>query len=300
MRNGDALVRLSAGDLVLTLAPHIGGSVAGFTKSGADLMRRTPPEALEKGIVRQTSAFPLVPYSNRIAHGRFSFGGEHELARNAGEEHALHGNGWQLPWSVADASTSSCRLVLEHSPFGCGPGGSDGWPFAFRATQSFTLEPRGLRVALSLENVDTRPMPAGLGWHPFFPLRPDTVLAFSASGMWMTGPDHLSTEHVAVTSDRAFDGGRRVECATLNNCFTGWRRRARIELGGGLPTLRFAADELFSMAIVYTPAGQSFFAFEPVSHMPDAVNRMDFTVDHGLRILAPGETIAGHILLAVG
>lgn len=300
MRNGDALVRLASGDLVLDLAPHIGGSVAGFTKGGVHLLRLTPPEALDKGLVRGTSAFPLVPYSNRIAHGRFSFEGDHQLTRNAGAEpHALHGNGWQLPWAIADIAAASCTLVLDHRPFGFGPGGWDGWPFAFRAVQRFELEPNELRVTLSLENTDSRPMPAGLGWHPFFPAGPDSTLAFTASGMWTTHTDFLPAEHVPVPAHQAHDAGRRIGSVTLNNCFTGWDGQARMELGRGLPALHLSADRLFSMAIVYTPAGQSFFAFEPVSHMPDAVNRMASVADHGLHILAPEARIGGDIRLSV-
>src|SRR5690606_29973509 len=139
----------------------------------------------------------------------------------------------------------------------------------------------------------------GLGWHPFFPLRDDTILAFGAEGMWLNDAGHLPTEHVSLTRNRGFGEGRRIAGTDLNTCFTGWDRRGIIQLGGPLPNLRIAADDLLSMAIVYSPPGQSFFAFEPVSHMPDAINRTHSLADHGLRTLAPGETIAGDILVTV-
>jgi aldose 1-epimerase len=300
MRNGDDRLSLSAGGLALELAPQLGGSVAALTLDGIHLLRPTPPQAIAQGLVRATSAFPLVPYSNRIAQARFCFAGGHRLARNAEpERHALHGNGWQRPWSVADASTSSCTLALDHAPAGTGPDGADAWPFAYRATQRFGLTADSLTVTLSVENTDVRPQPMGLGWHPFFPVRSDTTLAFRAMGVWMTDAEYLPTTHLPVTPGGSLGRGRPVSGLALNHCFTGWDGQALIGLGTGLPTLRIEAEEPLSMAIVYMPAGRDFFAFEPVSHMPDAVNRMEAVPDHGLRILAPGQTLTGEIRLTV-
>ena len=42
--------------------------------------------------------------------------------------------------------------------------------------------------------------------------------------------------------------------------------------------------------MVYTPPGRGYFCVEPVTHMTDAINRMD-VAGHGLRVLAPGETL---------
>ena len=79
---------LRAGDLSLTLAPDLGGSVLAFTRLGKDLLRPTPPGAAD---VLEAACFPLVPYANRIAEGRFTFGGRSaSLAPNmAGQAHPL-------------------------------------------------------------------------------------------------------------------------------------------------------------------------------------------------------------------
>ena len=76
--------------------------------------------ASREGLVRQTSSYPLIPYSNRIAHGRFSFQGiEHQLALNFGDHpHSIHGNAWQSPWQVDEATDTHCRLSLLHTTVG--------------------------------------------------------------------------------------------------------------------------------------------------------------------------------------
>ena len=50
---------------------------------------------------------------------------------------------------------------------------------------------------------------------------------------------------------------------------------------------------------VYTPAGRDFLGLEPVSNMPDAVNRMDIEADQGLVVLAPGEVLHATVVIAV-
>ena len=65
------VVTLRSGALKVDLAPSIGGAIAGFWHNGTPLMRETPDEALRQRLVRQTSSYPLIPYSNRIAHGHF-------------------------------------------------------------------------------------------------------------------------------------------------------------------------------------------------------------------------------------
>lgn len=297
MPNGKAppLEHLQSGELTLDLAPWLGGSVTAFRCGGIDLFRPTPSAAIEERQVRRTGAFALVPYSNRIAHGRFAFGGEtFQLAPfPAGQPHATHGNGWQRPWTVTERSAVSCTMRLDH------PAASPDWPYAFRVTQRFTLSDASLRVGLELENRDHGAMPAGLGWHPYFPLRPDTRLAFSAQDVWLTDEELLPTSKVPVPEAWNFTGAKLVARTRLNHCFTGWNRRARIALGAGLPNLSLTASTTFPLAIVYAPEGGDFFAFEPVTHMPDAINRPAVDAEDAMSVVRPGEQLAGEIELAV-
>ncbi len=114
-------------------------------------MRETPDRALRDGLVRQTSSYPLIPYSNRIAQGRFSFEGvEHQLALNFGDHpHSIHGNAWQKPWQVAEVERCThCRLSFLHRPVG---DDARGWPFAYRAEQMLRADRlTALRITLTL------------------------------------------------------------------------------------------------------------------------------------------------------
>src|SRR5574340_1088645 len=105
-------LHLGDGALELELAPAHGGAIAAFRHKGFALMRATPPGTSD---VRLFSSYPLVPFSNRIADGRFTFAGRsYELARDpiTGGAHAIHGEGWQRAWNVAGVTSTSAHLVL--------------------------------------------------------------------------------------------------------------------------------------------------------------------------------------------
>ena len=165
----------------------LGGAVGRFTWDGRDVLRPAPAGATE---VLDTGSFALVPYCNRIRDGRFSFGG-HEvvLSPNLGDHpHALHGQGWRGVWTVVSASETEAVLAFDHPP--------GQWPWAYRAEQRFVLGDEGLRIALSVTNTGTEPMPAGLGFHPYFPARAGERLRAGVTGVWMIDADCLPTTHV--------------------------------------------------------------------------------------------------------
>ncbi len=260
-------------------------------------MRETPEEALRDGLVRQTSSYPLIPYSNRIAQGRFPFGGvEHRLALNFGDHpHSVHGNAWQRPWQVAEAEEARCRLTLAHDPAG---DGASAWPFAYRAEQVFELDADGLTLTLALENADGRAMPAGMGLHPFFPKRSGVRLQFAADGVYPQGEDSLPTRSIAVPDPWDYREIRDLGEPRLDNCFRGWSGTARILFEPERIAVAIEADPVFGHLVVYVPPGRDFFAVEPVSHMNNALNRPD-VADHGMRVLEPGERMAATVRFGV-
>ena len=288
------MLTLRAGAASLVLAPEIGGSIVGWMLGRLHIMRRAAPETIIAGNARGLASFPLVPYSNRIAHGRFDFGGtRHQIALNFGDHpHAIHGIGWQSVWSVDAVGPGTARLSLTHRPDGVARAR---WPFAFHATQDFALTEDTLTVSLAIENNETDPAPAGLGLHPFFPTAHAPTLHFNAGSVWTNGTDHLPAERIAVPEAWDHTAGRRVGTATLDSCFAGWRRRADIAWAPPGPILSIEASEIFTHLIVFTPPGADFFCVEPVSHMTDALNRTGSVPDHGMHTLAPGETLAGTV-----
>ncbi len=290
-------ITLRAGGAGLTLAPAVGGAVARYwtERDGVtwEWLRPTAPSAIRDGHAHRTGAFPLVPFSNRIRGGRFTFEGRAvRLPLNrAREPHSIHGHGWQARWRVLDAQPSEARLEYRHAP-------SD-WPWAYRATQRFALTSTGLTVALALTNESEAPMPAGLGWHPYFSRAAGTRLTAEVREVWLTDRETMPTERVPPSAGADPSRGIDVDTTRLDHCFVGWSRRAFIEWPERGARLVMTAEPPLDYLVIFTPRGRRFFCAEPVSHVTDAVNLAAAGYSApGLRVLAPGETIAATITLS--
>src|SRR5204862_4701005 len=109
-------------------------------------------------------------------------GRTYELARNFGDHpHAIHGVGWQRPWTMRWRDANSALLALDHDAEG---EAARAWPWRLHATQAFSLRTvRGgdgavLAIKLTIANPGASVFPFGLGWHPFFVRGDATQLGF--------------------------------------------------------------------------------------------------------------------------
>jgi aldose 1-epimerase len=303
MRERPGPLVLAAGEARVELAPAAGGAIAGYAFRGHDVLRPTPADARAAGDVRRHACYPLVPYSNRIADARLAAAGTtHALARNFGDHpHAIHGVGWQRPWTVALADADSALLALDHDPAG---DGAAAWPWPFRATQAFALAAVAggalLTAKLALANTGATAFPFGLGWHPFFPLAADSELGFAAAGVWENDATRIPRRHAAVPAAWRFDPPRAVGDAELDNVFTDWRGRAVLRRPAHGLEVALAADRACPFLVVYVPPGRDFVALEPVTHMTDAFNRAARGErGTGTRTLEPGAVFSCTMQISV-
>ncbi len=274
MNSNNASMELRAGELRLALRPDLGGCVAGLWLGSAPVLRSTEPGALESS--RLSGCFPLVPYSNRLAHRRFTWqGSDYTTAPNFDNNpHSVHGTAWQQPWHATLTSESRVELHVAHR-------GNDHWPFAFEATQRFDLTPAGLRISMTVTNTDKAAQPVGLGWHPYFQKRLRSRLHLECSGRWESDPEtQLPTRHVtqhSIDSD--------VKYLESDHCYDGWRGMARVRD----EVMSVGITSSLSRAVVFTPATRDYFCVEPVSHASDAIHMAD-PLANGLVELSSGDT----------
>lgn len=281
------LVTLTSGRARCEIAPKAGGAVAGFWWESdgrrLDWLRPASKAAVARADAGEMGSFPMVPYGSRIRDARFLFCGREivETPVDAETRHALHGHGWRRDWAVVERSED--RLVLEYEH----PAAA--WPWRYRARQSFVLSPQALEITLDLENRSDGPMPAGLGFHPFFPRTPEATITARTSGVWLTDAEVMPTERTALPPGWDLAAGRRVAELALDNVFTGWTGEAVVTWPERAARLRLSAEQpLLSFLVVYTPRERDFFCVEPASHVTDAVNlAREGVAGTGLRVLAP-------------
>ena len=285
MTDTTMIVQLKNGDSQVALCPEIGGAIARFTWKGYDILRRAPDNAIAEKSVRQMGVYTLVPYSNRLGQAKLIVGEKTFLLHPnfPPEPHAIHGFGWQRVWNVVKRNADSAELNLQHLP-------DIDWPFACEATQVVRLSANALHVSLAVKNKDTRAMPVGLGFHPYFPLTPDTHLQTEWRGMWQMDADSLPTKLSLVPAEADFSQLRPVSNWKVDHCFTGWSRRAVLDY----PTHRMQLDasDACRQIVVFAPNdGRNFIALEPVTNINNAFALAASGVaDTGMRMLAANET----------
>lgn len=273
--------------------PSVGGAVSRVQWHGLDVLRKTPSAAISTPNVRQMCSYALIPYSNRIGNGKLIFRDKrHQLRANfPGEPHSIHGVGWQRAWHVKERDARRVVLGYCHQP-------DADWPFALAAEQTITLDADALTLTLRATNLDDQAMPVGLGFHPFFPLTPETTLQAHWAGMWEMGEEKLPTRRVPVPSEADYRTPRKVFDWKVDHCFVGWARQAVLRYPTHSMTL--TASSACSNIVCFAPRdGRNFLALEPVSNINNAFAlAAQGTPDTGTRTLGLGESFEVSMTIA--
>lgn len=258
----DALAPLSAsrlhwlksGRLEVALAPEAGGRIAQIRYDGVDWL---VSEQEGSAAAIAWGCYPMVPWAGRIRHGRFDFDGKpYELPANFGG-HAIHGVGFTRPWQMdsleADAATLSLKLPEDAY-----------WPFGGTATQIVRLRPDGLELHLAVQ-AGRHPMPAVLGWHPWF-RKPDQ-LTFAPDAMYPQDGEGIATLPCVVPTPGPWD-----------DCFINHAEVALVSAGQRL-RMRANTDHW----VVYDAAARAT-CVEPQTGPPDAFTVLPNRLEPGKRL----------------
>jgi aldose 1-epimerase len=272
------IVRLGDARIELEILPDVGGRIHRLQVDGHDLIRTPADLARHLDDPWFWGSYPMAPWCNRIAPGRMPVAGrELDLASNFPDGTAIHGQVSRAAWRQLDNGRFRIRA------------GGDGWPWAYEVEQAFTIGPAALDLELRLTNLDDGPMPAGIGFHPWF-VKPLEV-AIAATSVHR---DNLATEPQPVPVADAYDR-RRLE-------------RMPDDLDGtwvdiGEPPIRLAWPG-FGLGAVVTfdaptrfvtaasPAAIDAVAVEPQTHAPQAIRRFLNGEPGALALLPGGETLA--------
>jgi aldose 1-epimerase len=237
------VLTLRAGDATLTIDPVRGGRFSSLAIDGHELLVTEGYGPIEWG------CYPMAPFAGRIRDGRFTFRGRtHQLETNL-PPNAIHGTVFLRPWEVTTSAADRVELVTELGP---------GWPFHGRVTESIALRADGLDASLALEADE--PLPAWLGWHPWFKREVGGAVAeldFNAERMYARGQDGLPTGELVEPMPGPWD-----------DAFVGVRTPIRLRWPGVLSLGLTATADVW---VVYDERPYAI-CLEPQTAPPDAIS----------------------------
>lgn len=280
--------RLGTPDSFVALSV-VGGTLLGWQHHGQPLVRSALPTVLTCTQPVDSASFPLVPYSNRIADGRFCWDDRPVGIRPnfAPEPHAIHGVGWRARWRLDAIGRGSAVMSMHHA-------GNADWPWPFLARQRIVLAAGVLSLELEARNLAEIAVPLGFGHHPYFDAR-GANLRFEAQAVWRNTVAHLPDRREPPHGDFDFADGGQVAGRSIDNCYEGWNGLAAIGWDGLPWRLALSASAALPCAVVYIPRGEAYFCFEPVPHTNNALNLPDAAP---VPVVAAGASFRATIRLA--
>jgi aldose 1-epimerase len=248
-------LRLSAPGVEAVIDLAAGGRVASLVVEGRQLLKTEGYGPFGWG------SFPMAPYAGRVRGGTFGFDGRTIQLPIAMPPHAIHGTVSDRPWRLVGDGTITTEL------------GPD-WPFAGRVVQRFEL---GVdHLACRLEVHADEPMPASIGWHPWFLRRladvPEELrLDLDAGSMYVRDADGIATARLVAPPPGPWD-----------DCFTDLRRPPVLRWPGFLElTIESDCEDW----VIYT-APEDALCVEPQTAPPDALNGDPTVVQPGRPLVA--------------
>jgi galactose mutarotase-like enzyme len=251
-----ALVELRAGPNRVVLDPRRGGRVSSWTTDGEELLVG-PPDEVDTSI--HWGCFLMAPWPGRLAGGRFDWRGREVRLRRTHGRHAIHGLTWNRPWEVEASSPAEATLAIELP--------RDEWPMGGLVRQRTTVTPTGVRLEAEVEATG-EPMPAALGWHPWFLRRGDPRLRVDAAAYQLTSGMIPTGESAPVAGRTDLRGGPRLGRRRLDIAYVEAHSPAVITWPDLELAIAFAPAP--APLVVYTPPDS--FCVEPLTAPPNALS----------------------------
>jgi aldose 1-epimerase len=256
----------------------------------------------------------LFPFPNRIRGGRFVWAGkEYTLPLNDGPvRNAIHGFACRRPWRVLDSGADGQSAWVT----GAFRGTLDAtdcvalWPADYELRLTYRLGTGSLRLEAEIGNPDSRPLPYGLGYHPYFrlPFTPDgraedCIVQVPARSFWELEDCLPTGKRRPVDSARDLNAPRPFASVTVDDVLTelspasgALAERGVLRSGGA--ALRVLCTPEFREMVIFTPGNRQAFCVEPYTCTTDAVNLP--AGESGWAVLSPGQRATNVVELRVG
>ncbi len=256
------MVELKTERATASIDPH-GGRLCSLVVDGLEILVTEGEKPTRWG------SFPMAPWCGRLASGLLRHDGESWEFPITSPPHANHGTVLRADWSLTDQRPAHVALRVDLD---------EPWPFGGHVEQRFALDDTSLLVEMTIHAGD-RPMPAQLGWHPWYRRQLDRGSAleidFAADAMYEVDDDQIPTGTLVAMPEGPWD-----------DTFVDVTQPPILRWPGAL-TVELTSD--MDHWVVFTRMDHAV-AIEPQSGAPNDLNRSP-------HVLRPGESVTGRMRL---
>jgi galactose mutarotase-like enzyme len=150
------IVTIGDGEDSLAVDTAAGGRICSLILAGRERILRVPAAGIDPGI--GWGCYLMAPFVGRVKDGIVKWSGRTVQLRLNDGRNSIHGAALDADWTVLDSTASSVKMSCRFD--------ESRWPFKGSMTQSLGIA-RG-RLTLRAEVHADEPMPAAIGWHPWF------------------------------------------------------------------------------------------------------------------------------------
>jgi aldose 1-epimerase len=239
----------------------------------------------------------MAPFANRIADARYDFDGKsHDMQPGVDVQRGIrHGFVRTLDFHVAKQYADEHGAHVTFTTSVIRPGVFPGYPFAIDLAVAYTLDAKGLSLAVTMRNVGNDTAPCFFGWHPYFRFDGSDLdtweLQVPATQLVRTSPEliplpgaeaFLPLEQAPKALD--FRTSRPIGTVKIDNAFAGLvpdaDGRVRTRLRDPASGLRIGMWQEHGVVLVFTADTVSrdvrrAVALEPMESLSNAFNRAD-------------------------
>jgi aldose 1-epimerase len=289
------LLTLTAGDIAMDVWPGMGGSIVEMRHRGRSFTQPLVADWAAQNNPSRLAFFAMTPWFSRIDGGRFVFDGEEVVVPNLRPDLPPYAHGYLR--LRRPELTRPAPNVLVFTDEGHDPPG----PYHYRSVLRYALEPEGLAISLDVTHLGPTRMPYGVGFHPFFARTPDLTLAFEADGFLETDESMLPVGWRPITERPGLaQGVPALALMGSNNSFTGWAGKATLHYPERGLRLMVTAKADAPMALhLFVPHDRDILCIEPVTNVPNVINRRAFARFGDMVPLAQGETLSATMRLDI-
>ena len=253
--------------------------------------------------------FPILfPTPNRVRDSKFTFDRETYTFSANERTHFIHGLVHKLPWKASPPSSDSESASIEtYLDWDSSQSDFKLFPIKHRLTLRFTLDAQGVKLAFHVVNQDSKRLPFGFAFHPWFQVlgsRSDTFLRVPAQ-KHMEAEGLLPTGKLVDLAGTPYDLRQAVslEGLKLDDVYWGLtpQRVPGYEAHDKGIHVSLGGSPEFTHMVVYTPPGRPFFCMENQTCSTDAHNlhAKGLEKEAHLLIAEQGKTVFGWVYVRV-